>query len=120
MLDGNPQTIWHTSWQGNIPGYPHEFILDLKNNVSMKGFTALPRQDGNANGMIGSYAVYVSNNSADWGRPVSEGVFEPGEDLKTVHFAKAQTGRFLKFKALSPIKPQHPWASLAEVEITEE
>ncbi|UCF44498.1 MAG: discoidin domain-containing protein [Planctomycetota bacterium] len=120
ILDGSPRTIWHTSWQGDIPGYPHEFVLDLKNNVSMKGFTALPRQDGNANGMIGGYEIYVSNDSDDWGGPVSEGVFEPGEDLKTVYFDKLYSGRYLRFKAISPVNPEHPWASLAEFEIIEE
>ena len=29
VLDGDPETMWHTEWQAATPGYPHELQLDL-------------------------------------------------------------------------------------------
>ncbi len=56
-LDGDPATIWHTSWQP-MAQPPHELILDLKKSVRLCGLTYLPRQDM-TNGRIARYEVYV-------------------------------------------------------------
>lgn len=119
-IDGDPKTMWHTDWQGDVPGYPHEIVIELKKQVAIKGLTVLPRQDGNKNARIGKYEICVSNDPENWETLAAEGTFSTGKKLKTVNFDKVQTGRFIKLTAVAPIDPQHPWASIAEIEILTE
>ena len=60
VIDGNPETLWHTRWSGQQPGYPHEIQIGLEKTVRLKGLTCMPRQDGKRNGWIEAYAVYVT------------------------------------------------------------
>jgi hypothetical protein len=46
-IDGDPNTMWHTAWTGGPPGFPHEIEVALPREVTVRGFTALPRQDHN-------------------------------------------------------------------------
>ena len=114
-VDGDPATFWHTQWQDNAPGYPHEIVLELVPSATIKGVTYLPRQDGSENGMIKDYEIYVSADGKDFGQPVAKGAFEKNADMKTVNFS-SQACRFVKFKALSEVN-NGPWASAAEITI---
>ena len=29
VLDGKPDTFWHTEWYSKSPGYPHEMVFEL-------------------------------------------------------------------------------------------
>jgi len=55
-IDGSPDTIWHTPWTEPVPAFPHWLIIELPKPMTLAGFTALPRQDGNGNGWIKEYA----------------------------------------------------------------
>jgi hypothetical protein len=112
-VDGDPATIWHTQWQDTNPPCPHQIIIELVPPSAIKGFTYLPRQDDTSNGMIKDYEFYVSDNTNDFGQPVSKGTFENSKDLKTVTF-DPKTCRFIKLKALSEINDA-AWTSAAEI-----
>lgn len=117
LLDGDPKTFWHTHFHGNNPpGFPHQFEISLTKSEEVDGFTLLPRQDGNENGMIKSCEFYVSRNGRDWGEPVWRGQLSAGPDLKKVQFTKAVSGRYVRFVALSG-QSAGPWASIAEFEL---
>ena len=113
-IDGNPATIWHTSWQP-MAQPPHELILDLKKPVHLRGLTYLPRQDL-TNGRIARYEIYVSQDGNQWGQAIATGTWPNDATLKTVRFEKAQDARFVKLVALSEVRGQ-PFASAAEVDI---
>lgn len=116
ILDGDPNTLWHTAWGDQAPGFPHEAVIGFDKSVRMQGVGLLPRQDGNKNGWIKDYAIYVSEDGRDWGAPVAEGSLEPNAKPKEVTFAQARAGRFLKLVAKAAFDNQ-PFASLAELEL---
>jgi hypothetical protein len=115
VIDGNPDTIWHTPWGENAPAYPHEFQIELPESHEIKGFTYLPRQDM-SNGWINKYEVYVSTDGQDWGEPAATGNFEPNRNKKKVLFDKSRKGRFFRFVALSGFHGQI-FASAAEIDL---
>ncbi len=112
-LDGNPSTIWHTSWQP-MAKPPHELTLDLTKAVRLRGLTYLPRQDL-TNGRIARYEVYLSMDGK-WGAPVTAGTWPNDTTRKTVLFEKPQDARFVKLVALSEVRNQS-YASAAELDI---
>ncbi|MBN2593826.1 MAG: discoidin domain-containing protein [Sedimentisphaerales bacterium] len=115
VIDGNPNTIWHTPWGDNAPVYPHEFQIELPENIEIKGFTYLPRQEM-ANGWINKYEVYVSPDGQNWGQPAVTGQFAKDRNKKKVLFEKIREGRFFRFVALSGFDGQI-FASMAELDI---
>jgi hypothetical protein len=116
-IDGNPDTIWHTSWDSDpAPTFPHEFTVEFKTAETLTGFTALPRQDGNHNGWIKEFAFYASSDGSNWAEPVAKGIFSENAKLKVVHFSRPVTAKFVKLVALSGYA-DGPWASLAEFNV---
>jgi YVTN family beta-propeller protein len=73
-IDGNTGTMWHTPWSGN-PGNPHWLKLDMGGQKAISGLKYLPRQDGNINGTIKTFEIYISNDGVTWGTPVGSGDF---------------------------------------------
>jgi hypothetical protein len=114
-VDGDPNTFWHTQWQDASPECPHEIVLELVPPSTIKGFTYLPRQDGNDNGTIKDYEFYVSDDGKEFGQPVKKGAFEAGSEKKTVTFDPVKC-RFVKLKALSEINGA-AWTSAAEITV---
>jgi hypothetical protein len=114
-VDGNPNTYWHTQWQGASPGLPHEIIIELLPPAVIKGFTYLPRQDVSDNGNIKGYEFYASDDGRDFGQPVKKGAFESGKGEKIETFEPIKC-RFIKLKAISEINGQ-PWTSAAEIRV---
>jgi hypothetical protein len=112
-VDGNPSTFWHTQWQDDSPPCPHEITIELIPPFTIKGFTYLPRQDGNENGTIKDYEFYVSDDGKDFGQPVKKGTFENNADKNTVTFEPKKC-RFIKLKALTEVNDQ-AWTSAAEI-----
>jgi len=111
-IDGDPSTIWHTSWEPMAPP-PHYLILDLKKPVRVAGLTYLPRQDM-TNGRIAKYEIYVSTDGQSWGSPVASGTWPNDAAMKTVRFDQPHEARFIKLVALTEVNNQ-PYASVAEL-----
>jgi hypothetical protein len=117
-IDGDPATIWHTAWEPEPKAHPHHLILDLKVPVKLAGLVYVPRQDM-ANGRIGRWAIYASDDPARWGEPVATGQWADGTKPQTVRFAKPLAARFVKIEALSEVKGR-PFASAAEIDVLAE
>ncbi len=113
-IDGDPNTIWHTAWGDHAPGFPHELVVEFESPAPIEGITVLPRQDGNRNGWIKRYEVFISTDGRNWGAPAGQGEFPADNSLKTVKFAAPAHTRFLMLRALSG-HADDPWASLAEL-----
>ncbi len=71
-LDNNPDTIWHTQWQGAAPKPPHFLVIDVGSVRAIGGIRVRPRKDGD-NGNIGQYELGISANDKDFGQPVAAG-----------------------------------------------
>ncbi len=113
-VDGNPATIWHTQWQDGSPEHPHEIIIKLDPAMKIKGFTYLPRPEGE-NGDIKDYEFYVSDDGKEFGKPVAKGSFDSSKGRKTVSFDARMCG-YVKLKALSEVNGA-AWSSAAEITV---
>jgi endo-alpha-N-acetylgalactosaminidase len=113
-VDGKPDTFWHTQWQDANPPCPHEIVIQLNPPGKIKGFTYLPRQEGE-NGRIKDYEFYVSEDGKVFGSAVAKGSWENNADKKAVSFDAKQCG-FIKLKALSEVNGE-AWTSAAEIDV---
>jgi hypothetical protein len=122
VLDGDPATMWHTSWwgPGNLP-LPHEIQIDMGGVYNVSAFKYLPRPWGfnhvdayNVDyGRIKDYQIYVSMDANNWGSPVATGTWPNTSDEQIVYFT-AKTGQYLRLRALSEVNG-NPWTSAAEI-----
>jgi HEAT repeat protein len=119
-IDGNPDTFWHTLWNGAAPGHPHHLAVDLGQEVEVNGFACLPRQDGrHVKGVIGEYEFYVSRDGQDWGTPVGKGRFEKSDldaSGRVVLLPRSVAARYFKLVSLSAPDNQ-PYAGAAEIDV---
>ena len=115
-FDGNTSTFWHTAWGASETSHPHTIIVDMKKIYDVTAFTYLGRQDGNQNGMVKGYSVYLSVDGNNWGTAVASGEFKNTTALQVAKLSKATPGRYLKFVATSEINGK-AWASAAEISI---
>ncbi|UCC98465.1 MAG: discoidin domain-containing protein [Phycisphaerales bacterium] len=118
VIDGNPDTIWHTAWGPGAPAYPHEIRIELSESLESKGLTYLPRQDM-SNGWISECEVYLSADGQEWGQPAVTARFEKGRDARRILFERSRTARFIRFVALSGFDGQE-FASAAEISLVTE
>lgn len=118
LVDGNPDTFWHTMWSVTVANYPHWVDFDCGTVKSLKGFSYLPRQDSR-NGNIKQYRIQVSQDGVAWGDPICEGAFENNQKEKSVLFSTPVKARYLRFTALSSQDGQD-FATGAEFAVLEE
>ena len=115
-IDGKNDTFWHTAWGANEPKHPHQIIIDMAKIYEVKAITYLARQDGNANGMVKGYEVYLSLDGKTWGSAVATGEFKNTTALQTAKLSKATAARYMKFVAKSEVNG-NAWTSAAEIGI---
>jgi endo-alpha-N-acetylgalactosaminidase len=114
-FDGNPATIWHSQWSNGQPPPPHEIQIDLGSTHAVSGFRYLPRQDGSANGRIGRYEFYVSQDGRTWGSPIATGTFPDTSTEQEVAVAPV-SGRYVRLRALTETGGR-PFTSIAELNV---
>ena len=118
-IDGDPDTLWHTSWTDSAAPHPHALTIELKEPMALRGVAVLPRQDDNRNGWIKDYGCYVSADGMSLGVPVAKGTFSADAKLKTVSFDRPVTARFVRFIALTGFDDD-PFASMAEFSLVQD
>jgi hypothetical protein len=116
-IDGDPATFWHTQWTGKATAYPYELVLELDHPSPLRGFTLLPRQDGNPNGRIENCALYVTDDPQLWGNAVFQGVISKDDSLKELRFNRVVKGRYVRLEIFSS---HQGFASLAELNLVAE
>jgi beta-galactosidase len=119
MLDGDPSTIWHTMYSVTVANYPHWIDFDANEEVTIKGFKYMPRQDGGNNGNIKGYKLQVSADGKNWSEPVAEGEFSYSAEKQTVLFKAPVKARYVRFTATSSQNGQD-FGSGAEFELIKE
>ena len=111
-VDPLPQTMWHTQWQTARPPLPHQIILDAGSVAWLSGLTYLPRQDGNLNGTIGRYQIFVSLDGTTWGQPVATGTWARDASLKQVTFPGVEA-RYVKLVAQTEVNAHPSYTAVA-------
>ena len=64
VLDGDVNTIWHTQYDPEHPGYPHWFVVDMKKPMKMITVDLTARQN-NKNGFT-KFKLEASANGESW------------------------------------------------------
>lgn len=114
-FDDDPSTIWHTRWSTGSDPYPHEIQVDLGMEYKIFEFILLNRQNGQ-NGRIREYELYISEDTLDWGDPVSTGEFENTAAPQSIEFETGVNGRYFRLVGLSEVNG-NPWSSAAEFSV---
>ena len=115
VIDGDPQTFWHTPWENEPPAFPHYVVIEFPKPIALRGLKILPRQDM-SNGRIKDYDIFVSSDGKNWGSAVKRGEFANSREMQILRFGQPVEARFLKFVALSSFA-RAPYASMAELEV---
>lgn len=97
-FDNNEVTFWHSNYSP-YQALPATVEIDMKEAHTINQFDYLPRQDGNTNGQITKYELYIKENAADEYQKVSEGELAANASLKKITF-DAANARYIKFVAL--------------------
>ena len=147
-IDGNPNTYWHTQWEGSSPSHPHYLVVDLGEEKTVTSLTYVPRPKSACsqpifptacNGQILGYEIsaatggtWVAPSAAELrGRSYVEPADAAYEVLatgnfdsattspKTVTFEEPVTTRYLKIKSTSAVGAQ-AWAHIAELQVAGE
>ena len=66
LVDGDPNTTWHTMFSVTVAQYPHWVDFDAGEVKTIKGFVYMPRQDGGSNAVIKDYKLEVSMDGKNW------------------------------------------------------
>lgn len=115
-FDNNTSTFWHTAWGANEPRCPHTIVIDMTKIYQVTAFTYTARTDGNGNGMVKEYEVYLSLDGKTWGNPVAKGEFKNTTAMQVAKLSTSTTGRYLKFVAKSELN-NNAWTSASEIGI---
>ncbi len=114
VLDGDPDTIWHTQYGPTKAPEPHFLVVDMAAPIIIKAVTLTPRSDG-SNGRLRDYELYLSDDGK-FGAPVLKGALPNENGIQTVTLPAARTARFLKLVWKSEYTGQN-LGSLAELSI---
>ncbi len=103
-FDGDPNTIWHTNYNGS-DAFPNHIVIDLGEEYLLNSFSYLPRGGTTANslnGITADYDLFLSQDAINWGSPVSSGKFSKDHDLKKITFHPTY-GRYVRFVPKSSV-----------------
>ncbi len=114
-MDGNPSTMWHSTWGAGETELPHDLVIDLEKDYDVSGFVYVPRS-GHSNGTIKDYEFYISNDIKKLGKPVSKGTFTGKKPEYSISFPAAK-GRYICLRAMSEVNNNAIFASVAELRI---
>lgn len=112
-IDGDPATLWHTKFTGGAAQPPHELVIDLGAQHTVRGFVYLGRQDAGWNGAIKDVEFCVSDSAEKFGPPVAKAALARTKDPQEIP-CTATKGRYVLLRALSE-HGGHAFASVAEL-----
>ena len=64
-IDDDHRSIWVT---GSAGQHPHSFVIDMRSEHNVNGFSYLPRQDNSLLGNIGAHELHLSLDGKTWKR----------------------------------------------------
>ena len=116
MLDGKPDTMWHSvEAKDEATKQPHSITIDFGKALTLTGFTQTCRAD-KGNGVIKTYQAETSADNQTWAT-AAEGDFDySAGTTATVKFANPVTARFFRLTAEAELNGK-PFTSIAELDI---
>ncbi|WP_162606376.1 discoidin domain-containing protein [Jiangella asiatica] len=96
LVDDRPETMWSSSFNPPV-GLPQSVTLDLGRTQPIQALTYQPRLDGNTNGMITSYEVYVSRDGETY-ELVADGTWSADSSTKVAAWDRT-TARYVRLVA---------------------
>ncbi|NNM29271.1 MAG: discoidin domain-containing protein, partial [Akkermansiaceae bacterium] len=88
VLDGKPQTFWHTTWSPERADFPHWIAIDMRGPQVIGGFRVLPRQqEWQRGGDLRRWVLFTSLDGEEW-REVARGGFPKTSERQEFRFAK--------------------------------
>ncbi len=114
-IDGDPSTLWHTRFNGGVAPPPHELLIDLGAERTVRGFVYLARQDTGWNGAIKDVEFCVSNSPDQFGTPVTRVTLAKSKQPQEIKCAETK-GRFILLRALTEHGGSN-FASVAELNV---
>jgi len=99
VLDGNPDTYWHTMKGVTMASFPHDIRINLGSERRLRGM--LYRGAPSPQGRVKDYEVYVSHDGKNWGEPVARGTFSNSAEMQEAIFFTPVDARFIRLVALS-------------------
>jgi len=116
VIDGKPETIWHSQFSPSLAKPPHELIIDLKKVRKVSGVQYLARQDSGWNGTFGKTEVFLSQDKDSFPEKPFSTTFSKKKKPQTFKFAKTIDARFVKVRILSEVNGKE-WGSASEIGI---
>ena len=117
-IDGDPNTWWHTAFTPSPVDPPHEIVVDLGKEQTVRGFRYLPRQDNSWNGTVQRCEFAVSKSADEFDSPVASATLSRQRESQSVDCPPTK-GRYVRLRILSEVNGG-PWASVAELGIVGE
>lgn len=114
-VDGNENTIWHTSYSGNVTDCPHEIVVDMRACYRIEKFLYQGRHDG-SNGRVANFEVYFSNAPRVWGSPAASGTLSNSDAVQEIVIPSKPEARYMKF-IIRSTHDNKKYASVAEIGI---
>jgi len=115
-IDGNPDTFWHTQWNPRIEPSPHYLQLFFGKVVQFKKIFVTGRRNGNENGSLRDYEVFVSQDGKNWGESVMKGKLSRSEAKQTIELPAVVTARYLKMVVLTTYWHEG-FVSISEIDV---
>ncbi len=115
VLDGRPDTWWHSRWTPTVAPLPHWIIVDMSSRQALRGVLLTQRQNM-VNGRIDHFEIYLSDDPHRWGSPAVSGRLHNMTAPQRVWFPHPMEARYIKLVALSEHAGQ-PFTSLAELSV---
>jgi galactose oxidase len=117
VLDGDPATMWHTEWTPIEAPLPHMITIDMQAVINdVDSLYYIPRQDGNSNGNIGSYQVFVSVDGTTFNQ-VTSGTW-PDDATQKAAFFVPTSARYIRLMGVTEAGNPGPWSSAAEINVS--
>jgi alpha-L-fucosidase len=118
-IDGNTQSYWHSSWNEPVTNHPHHLTVDMGLEVTVGGFTYLPRQDRQVpDSMVERGTIEFSKDGKSWSSPIAFhfGNLLNDPSLRTELFSAKQQARYFRFTSNAGAAGK-PYAGAAEIGI---
>jgi hypothetical protein len=112
-IDGDPATLWHTQFTGTVATPPHELVIDLGAERTIRGLVYLGRQDEGWNGAIKEIEFCIGSSPDALGDPVAKAALVKSKEAQTVNCPPTK-GRYILLRALSSYS-EKGFASVSEL-----
>jgi beta-galactosidase len=115
VLDGKPDTIWHSRYSEPKANAPHWLTVDMVEARNIESVIVTPRLDG-SNGRAREYELYLSDDGQNFGEPVLKGRLPGQGGAQTLKLPQSRTTRFIKFLIRSDYSDGN-FGTLAELSV---